>query len=159
MAPYNIKPALDNMHAFLEPVPENQRVFMAFDDPGTTYEKIFDGWRQLIELPSYVANQRKILFMPEWWGVFELNYEDAPEIWGREPEQLRANMQHWGSQFGIVYQSEGGELDPKWQAAGFQHRTTFDWNAFEPDFSYHKRYGNLQLKFFLLEDQTAQPTA
>ena len=139
------------MDDFLSPVPQEGKVFMAFSDPQGVYENIFDGYRQLVELPAYAASRSRILFFPEWWGVFELNYEGAPEIWGRRPDEVLANLDRWETDYVIIYQQEGGVLDPEWQKAGFSKEGEFDWQAFEADFQYHKNFELGDLKWFLLK--------
>ena len=148
--PFDLKPYKDAMHEFFAEVQKDERVFLAFDDPGTVYENIYSGYRQLIELPSYVANEKEFLLFPEWWGVFELNYEDAPEIWGRDIAAVKTNTKHWGASYVMIYQDSGSELDPKWEADGFEALGSFDWETYRKDFSFHKRYHDLSFKWFLL---------
>jgi len=150
-SPFNIEPYLSTMDSFLEPVPQEGKVFMAFSDPSGVYENIFDGFRQLVELPAYAASRSKKLFFPEWWGVFELNYEGAPEIWGREPAEVSENMQRWESEHVIVYQKEGGELEPKWSQHGFMLLKEFEGAQFRDDFKDHKNFQAEHLKWFLLK--------
>jgi hypothetical protein len=151
--PVNMKPIFDDMDAFLSPIPEEQKVYMAFENPNGVYEAVFDGYRQLIELPAYRASVKKILFFPEWWGVFELNYEGAPEIWGRDVDQVKQNTAYWKSDYVIVYQKSMAELDDKWRKAGFTLLKTFDWTKYSKDFEGHKYFDNLNLTWFLLKQE------
>ena len=104
---------------------------MAFDDPQNQYEKLFDGYRVLIQLPKYVSSFKKTHFMPDFWGVFELNYEGAPNIWGRSPTEVLDNVERWDAQYVIVYQEDEINLDLKWTDAGFEVMTSFDWKKYE----------------------------
>jgi len=138
------------MDRFFSPVVEDQKVLMAFNDPGDVYEDIFDGYRQLVELPSYVANQKNIHFLPEFWGVFELNYEGAPQIWGREVEEVKANLKYWKADFVVIYQEDNKALDPKWKQAGFEDVSNFDWSLHQEDFTNHKKINVVNLGWWLL---------
>jgi len=135
ISPFNIRPFLEGMEEFLSPVQRGQRVLMAFDDPDGVYEKIFDGQRLLLELPSYVSTTRSIHYMPDWWGVFELNYEGAPDFWGRDVPSVLQNIKQWETDFVVVYQEERGtELDPQWRNAGFRPVSKFAWSDYAEEF-------------------------
>ena len=148
--PFSIQQHLLKMETFLSTVNENERVFMAFDNPKDVYEDIYSGYRQLVELPSYVATTKNVHFMPEWWGVFELNYENAPNIWGREVNEVVANLKYWKAQYVVVYQDNEKELDSKWESAGFKQVAHFDWTEFSADFEHHKRIDLNNLGWWLL---------
>jgi hypothetical protein len=148
--PFYIQQHLLKMETFLSTVNENERVFMAFDNPKDVYEDIYSGYRQLVELPSYVATTKNVHFMPEWWGVFELNYENAPNIWGREVNEVVANLKYWKAQYVVVYQDNKKELDSKWESAGFKQVAHFDWTEFSADFEHHKRIDLNNLGWWLL---------
>ena len=147
--PFHIKKYIVKMEEFLAPMQKDKKVLMAFNDPQGIYENIFDGYRQFVELPSYVANQKEFLLLPEWWSVFELNYEGAPNIWGRDVESVKQNMHFWKADYAIVYQEED-ELEQKWLDAKFELLSEFSWEQFKDDFKNHKRYDNIKLKWFLL---------
>jgi len=128
------------MEQFLQPVQRGQRVLMAFDNPNGVYEKVFDGYRTLLELPLYVATRREIHFMPDWWGVFELNYEGAPEFWGRDVDSVLQNVEHWHADYVVIYQEAGTALEPKWQEAGFEVAGKFSWADYANDLRGEKPY-------------------
>ncbi len=128
LAPFPIKPFLNAMEEFLKPVQKGQRVLMAFDDPKGDYHKVFDGYRVLLELPLYVASRKEIHFMPDWWAVFETNYEGAPEFWGREIKAVSHNVKRWKADYVVIYQENNPELETKWLEAGFEALTEFSWN-------------------------------
>lgn len=100
---------------------------MAFDDPGDLYEKIFDGYRVLLELPLYVSAEKEVHFFPDWSAVYELNYHGAPNVWGRGVEDVVRNIEYWHADYVVVYQAGRTELDPKWLQAGFFPQTKFSW--------------------------------
>jgi len=132
--PFNIRKLIDGVSAFLAPVQENQRVLMCYTDPHDDYNHIFDGYRILNELPSHVANLKRFHFMPDWWAVFDTNYEGAPNFWGREPEQVKAKLQEWKADYAIIYQHKNEKkLDPVWENSGFTVLNNFFWSDFSAE--------------------------
>jgi len=127
LAPYSINNLKSKMEKFLAPVRPGERVLMAFDDPDGDYNKIFDGYRVLLELPLYAAAIRNIHLMPDWWGVVELNYEGAPDFWGRDVRSVLKNTQQWNADYAIIYQEAGTPIDPKWEDNGFKVINSFSW--------------------------------
>lgn len=130
LAPFDIQPLMDGMENFLSPVQKGQRVLMAYQDPGGVYENIFDGYRVLLELPLYVSAMKEIHFMPDWWAVAQLNYEGAPDFWGREIDQVLKNVRDWHADYVVVYQESKSELHLKWQQAGFNPLSKFSWSNY-----------------------------
>lgn len=131
LAPYDVRPLVRAMQDFLRPVQAGQRVLMAFDDPRGSYERIFDGYRVLLELPLYVAAERGIHFMPDWWAVFESNYRGGPEFWGREVPQVLENARRWHADYVVVYGPTGTAPSAEWREAGFAPVTRFSWAEHE----------------------------
>ncbi|QIZ69367.1 hypothetical protein [Oxynema aestuarii] len=140
LAPFSIQPFIEGMKAFFSPVSQGERVFMAFEDPKNTYENVFDGYRTLLELPLYVAATKNIHFMPDWWGVFELNYEGAPDFWGRTVELVQKNIKCWNADYVVIYQDAGTELEEKWRDAGFTVLSCFSWRDYEEHLRGEKPY-------------------
>jgi len=118
-APFNIRPILEEFEKFLAPVKKGQRILMAFEDPQGQYEKIFDGYRYLLEVPLYISAKNEIHFMPDWWGVFELNYSAASDFWGRKVKEVQRQIMNWRADYVIVYQKQNTRLKKKWTEAGF----------------------------------------
>lgn len=131
--PFSASRLVEGMERFLAPVGHDERVLMAFDDPGKDYEKVFDGYRVLLELPLYVASRKHFHFMPDWWGVFELNYEGAPDFWGRDCEAIVRKAKRWGADYVVIYQPAGSEFDPSWDEAGFRCLSRFSWRDYEDE--------------------------
>lgn len=113
------------MRAFLTVSPD-QRVLFAFDDPQDEYERVFDGYRVLLELPLFVAADKGVHLMPDWYAIAETNYAGSPDFWGRSPQEVLTNAQHWGASHVIVYQDTGTALDPAW-LRDFEPVSEFDW--------------------------------
>lgn len=125
--PFDIRILLSYMERFLKPVQPGERVLMGFNDPQGEYEQIFDGYRLLLEAPLYIASAKGFHFMPDWWGVFQLNYEGAPDFWGREVDEVEKQRKAWKAEYLVVYQTSGNRLNEKWGAAGYQDITHISW--------------------------------
>jgi len=129
--PFFVRPLIDSAEKLLHQVPSNSRVLFAWNDPKGIYDNIFDGNRFLLELLLYVAACRKIHLFPDFYAVFETNYEGAPNFWGRDVEQVITNVDKWNVDFVIVYQESGTELNPKWEKNGFSKLNVFSWKELE----------------------------
>jgi hypothetical protein len=151
ITPASIAPYLDEMNDFLNPVAPDSKVLMAYGNPNASYENVFDGYRHLIELPSYVANNKRFHLFPEWLTVYELNYRGAPEIWGREVVEVKANAKYWKADYVIIYQNDNKEIDAKWEVAGFEVLTYFDWPSHQEDFKQYKKITLENLSWWLLK--------
>jgi hypothetical protein len=152
--PYSLERARELAEDFLRPVPDHARVFMAFDDPGESHSKIFDGLGPCRELVHYFATLRRIHFMPDWWAVFHLNYPDAPSLWGRQPAEVAENLARWQAQYAVIYQKAGEPLAESWEAAGFTARTRLSWPELAGDAGDDKVPGH-DYDFWLLERSAA----
>jgi len=123
--PFDVDPILENLNQFLK-VPEHSRVLFAFNDPQGEYEKIFDGYRIMLEAPLVVASDRKVHLFPDWWAVAQTNYKGSPTIWGRSKNEVIRNMEYWHADFVIVYQDSKSQLDEIWKEH-FIVVSEFDW--------------------------------
>lgn len=123
----SIEPILRGMQDFLTPVNSGEKVLFAFDDPAGIYENLFDGYRWLLEVPAYIATQRKFLFLPTWWTVFESMAQAAPEFWGRSVEDVQRHSADLKMDYVIIYQEENENLEPEWAANGFRLLQKFSW--------------------------------
>ncbi len=130
--PFDIEPILKEMRKFLA-VPENTNVLFAFNDPQNQYEKIFDGYRIIIEAPLLAATEKKIHLFPDWWAVAETNYVGAPKIWGRDIETVKANLNLWNTNYVVIYQDCKTTLEDKWNGS-FEIISSVDWSELCPDF-------------------------
>ena len=134
LAPVNILPILNEIQIFLSPVEKGSRILMAFEDPKNQYEELFDGYRSLIDIPKYVASEKGVHLLPHWWEVFEVNYDGAPDFWGRDVESVQRQMIYWKTDYVIVYQKSKTALEKKWADAGFKELTHISWNKFNTFF-------------------------
>lgn len=149
--PESLKNIMQTLEEFIAPITQEDKLYFAYADPEGAYEKVYHGYRHLIELPIYLATQRNIRCMPDWWAVFELNYEDAPEIWGTEPPEVAANMDRWESNYAVIYQIDNPTIDQKWQENGFEVVHDLDWKQFEDQFSSYKKLKIKGLKWWLIK--------
>lgn len=133
-APFSIKNLKHGMEAFLKEVKNGERVFMAFADPAGMFNMLFDGYRALLELPHYVASERNIHFMPDFWGVFELNYKNAGDhLWGRDIVSVEKHARRWKADYIVIYQKTGEKIKPEWENAGFEIINKFSWIDYASD--------------------------
>jgi len=150
LKPFYIKEIIEKVDEFMK-VPKNSRVFFAFDDPQRNYNKIFDGYRVLLEVPIFVGVRRGFLVMPNWHMVFKYNKEGDPDFWGRSPDEVIQNMNRWNCDFCVIYEGEGEKIDlEEWRKKGFEVISEFDWHEFrEKDEEF--MYGYKLPKWFLLK--------
>jgi hypothetical protein len=125
--PYDHAPLQAALERFLEPVAPGSRVLFAFDDPCDTYERIFDGYHLLLELPVWVASSRGVHLCPDWHAIAETNYAGAPSWWGRSPDEVRENARRLGASHAIVYVDSGEPLGASWAERGFEVAACLDW--------------------------------
>lgn len=151
LKPFNIKPYFDAFGKFFNDIPQDQKVLFAWSDPGNQYEKVFDGYRRIYEVALYVATTKKIHFTPDWWTVFELNYEGAPDFWGRSVEEVKSKLDEWNSNFVVIYQEQNPQIDPKWEANGFKVLSELNWEMFSVDFAPYDKINVEGLRWWLLE--------
>jgi hypothetical protein len=149
--PVDTSAILTGIDRFITRAGRDQRILMCFDNPQNTYEKLFDGYRQLIEPIHYVANTNKIHFMPDFWGVFELNYEGAKDFWGRDIASVKKNIQSWNADFIIIYQESGTDLDDCWKEEQFEVCASIDWQEFHEENKLDKFYTPPVPKWWLLK--------
>lgn len=131
LKPFYVKPYVKAIEDFLEKVPSGSKILVAFENPNGVYEKIFDGWRYLFELLLYVGTKKEILIMPNWYTVFENNYDGAEELWGRDVKSVLNNVQKCNIDYVILYQVNQDQLDPIWKKSEFMLESTFIWNQFD----------------------------
>jgi len=151
LKPFSLKNILNGLENFLSPVNLNEKILMAFDNPNNIYEKIFDDYRTIYEAPLYIAAKRDIHLLPDWWAVFELNYENAPEIWGRDVESVKKNIKQWKADYVIIYQKAGTEIDAQWQNSGFEILNKFSWADYEHEFDHNKPFKSATPDWWLLK--------
>lgn len=141
VAPFYVKPLIEGMEKFLAPVPSGKRIFMAFDDPDGDYKKLFDRYRVLPEIIIFCGIKKEIHILPNWRAIFEMNYEGAPDFWGRDVESVFKNIMQWKADYVVVYQQSRTTLETKWVEAGFQTLEKFDWGDYDDVMRGQKPFG------------------
>ena len=128
--PVTLEGLIEQTDSFLAAVPKNGRVFQMFRDPCGDRNRLFDGFRMLIEPLHYCCSKREIHFMPTWGALTLLNYEGAPRLWGNSLEDARALAKQWQAGYVIVY-TDGSDLDKNLLAANdLEICGSLDWNEF-----------------------------
>lgn len=125
--PYDHRRLLNEVYEFMSDVPYGEKIYFAFDDPNDSYSNIFDGYRIIHELPLFVASDKGVHLFPDWYAVSETNYEGAPQIWGREPDEVKDNLVRWATSYVIVYQTTKTDLDERWRE-DFELVAEFEWS-------------------------------
>jgi hypothetical protein len=153
LEPFYIKDILDKTEIFFSDLPKHSKVLCAFKDPKNIYEKIFDGYRTIYEIAFHAGNLKQILVFPDWWAIFENNSIDSPEFWGREPEDVIANIKLWDADHVLIYQETESSLEPKWLQNGFTELAQLDWTPLlKNELKGESCWGNhLTPKWFLLQ--------
>ena len=131
--PFDHSQLEENWNQFFSQVPVGSRIYFAFNDPGDQYERIFDGYRAMIELPLFVASKRKVHLFPDWHAVSETNYTTAPNCWGRDVSDVLGNLDRWKAKYAIIYKDAQKTLDEKW-TDHFTVIAEFDWSTFAESF-------------------------
>jgi hypothetical protein len=124
-APYDVEKILIPLRVFLG-LPKNSKVLFAFSDPKGSYEKIFDGYRFIIEAPLLVAAEKEIHLFPDWYAVTETNFDGAPSIWGKSFNEVLRNVHYWKIEYVLIYQDSGTSLELRWLSK-FHIYSEFDW--------------------------------
>ena len=131
LKPFNLKPFLDAMRDFLAPAKDKSRILFSFEDPDGNYHALFDNQRIFLELPAYLATQRDIHLIPNWFLVAEDMQAEMPSFWGRDFPSISRNISDWKPDYLIYYAKQGSNHhDSEFEAHGFKLLSTFDWKDF-----------------------------
>ena len=90
--------------------------------------------------------------MPDWWAVYKLNYEGAPDFWGRDLASVQENLEYWKADYLIVYQESGTELSPQWEKVGFEALNSFSWADYDEELRGEKPYSGSTPDWWLLRN-------
>lgn len=152
MKPYSLKKINQAVADLIAPVNKGDKLFMAFKDPEDTYEKIYDGYRAIVEVVSWVCNEKYIHFIPDWWNINDNNFEGAQGFWGTTPETVKQNMRTQSCNYAIVYQNDGSSLQKEdWLKEGFSILKELDLDTYAKDFDSHQKMEMNNLKWWLVQ--------
>lgn len=133
--PFDHTSLLSEIEQFLSPIEDGGRVLFVFDDPKDNYDRVFDGYRNLIELPLFMGCIREILVFPSWYYIAETNFHNAPVCWGRDIDKVVRNTIEWHSPFAIVYTHNDEQFDFEAWGKHFDLEGTFDWEPWKDSFA------------------------
>lgn len=151
MKPFNIKPLMESMKLFFKDVEEDEGVFMAFNDPDGDYNKIFDGYRRLIELPHYYSVVKGFRFMPDWWSTMRNNRIEDEDFWGVEQTKVVEYISKLKPDYIIIYQESSLDLNPDWEKQGFSVCSSLDWKIEFEALQIKNIYKAADIKWWLLK--------
>ena len=95
---------INSIKKFTEKVQKKQVVLFAYNNPNKNYDKIFDGYRYVIEAIYYHFQERKIRSFPDWYSIWEEN-NNKKIFWGRNYQTIFKNLKKLKSNF-LVYYSD-----------------------------------------------------
>lgn len=146
--PFPIQDALARIQKLLKPVPQDSRVMIAFDDPAGEYNRVYDGYSNLMETLSFLGQERKIHVFPDWHLVF-MSGQHA-NFFGRTPDEVLKNAAQWDAGYAIIYQKSDRKLDNVWADHGFEILSSFDWRDMDDLYGAHGRFKNEDVPIFWL---------
>ena len=115
------------------------------------FDKIFDGYRIILEPALFVAAQRKIHLFPDWYAIAETNYKGSQEFWGRSKKNVIENMSIWNASHAIIYTKNDEIISDEWLET-FKVISEFDWGKFDMVFEDAPPWGKKPTpKWWLLE--------
>lgn len=140
--PIYVKNYVEAVAGLFKNVAPKSEVLFAFKDPGTEYNKIFDGYRQIYEVALYVAARKKVHLFPDWYAVSENNYPGGPSFWGRDVVSVLRNAQEWDASHVIVYDTSEDVVSPAFDESGkFSCIGKLDWASIAGEFAVGCPYG------------------
>ena len=95
---------------FLEPVPPESRVLVLFKDPGKNYERVFNGFRESLELLLYAGIKKKLIIFPNWQAIFQNNQVGDPGFWVNSENNLSSLTKIWNFDYVIFNKNDENEL-------------------------------------------------
>ncbi|MBP8100866.1 MAG: hypothetical protein KAY54_03195 [Burkholderiaceae bacterium] len=137
LRPFDHAPLEQAVEAMVAPAPAGSRILFAFADPGGIYEKVFDGYRVLLEVPLHVCARRSVHLFPDWHAVAETNQIGALDFWGRAPGRVLQHARALGADYVFAYTRPDEVLDDAWAGLGFTLMSSFDWADWARDLERH----------------------
>ena len=147
--PFDNYQLINEIKRFVRKVPKNSTVLFAYKNPRKNYDKIFDGYRNIVEVIYYYFQIRKVRSFPDWYAVWEED-KNKKIIWGRNFKIIQKNLKKIKTKY-LVFYSENKQIFDNGLKKNFK---------FIADFSIMKRYinsnplwkkKNKYLYFYLLE--------
>ena len=92
------------------PSREVAEYLVLFKDPGNNYEKIFNGFRESLELLLYAGIKKKLIIFPNWQAIFQNNQIDDPGFWVNSENNLSSLTKIWNFDYVIFNKNDENEL-------------------------------------------------
>tara|TARA_B100001093_G_C26831365_1_gene1016290 strand:+ start:1583 stop:2167 length:585 start_codon:yes stop_codon:yes gene_type:complete len=132
--PFDHSSIKSSFEIFIEKVPPNEKILLIFSDPNNSYEKLFDGYRVLIELPMFVCSENDILLFPNFYAIENQNCPN-PLFWGKEKKTIIKNMKFHSCKYFILI-TDDEKKENLIEDDLFDNIATFDWQKNAPDLYY-----------------------
>ena len=95
LRPFNVKLIIDSINKFISKVNKGATVLMAFSNPKGVYNDLFDGYRFLIDYLVYCGDMKAVHVLPDFSTIYETNYPDSLEFWGRNLSDVKKTWNFW----------------------------------------------------------------
>lgn len=147
--PFTNDKLLNDIKKFTKKVPKNNTILFAYNNPKNNYDKIFDGYRFIVEPIYFYFQIRKIRSFPDWYAVWEETNKNKI-IWGRSLKKIMDNLKKLKTKF-VVYYSYKNIIEDKNIKKKFKVLSSF---SIDKNYKYSTplwKKKNKSLKFYLLE--------
>jgi len=108
--PIYVGNAISKVCNFLSDINVGEKILFQFDNPSGSYNKIFDGYRNLYELLLYCGNLQNLHILPDWYLIQESNTEDGLELWGRNLSDVFISREKFHFNYFIAYENDSNPL-------------------------------------------------
>ncbi len=106
--PFKNYKLLNKIKKFTEKVPKNNTILFAYNNPKNNYDKIFDGYRNIVETIYFHFQIRKIRSFPDWYAIWEETNKNKI-VWGRSLQKIIENLKKLNTKY-VVYYSEKNQI-------------------------------------------------
>jgi hypothetical protein len=105
--PFDHTPLLDKLNSMLGKLPRGGTTLMVFADPNGIYEKLFDGFRSLIEPIILVAMDHDRRIVPDWYFISETNFVNSNDVWFQDLDSLLVALEDLEADSILVFILDG----------------------------------------------------
>lgn len=108
--PIFVGDAISKVREFLNGIDSGERILFQFDNPNGSYNRIFDGYRNVYELLLYCGNLQNLHIFPDWYFIQETNTSDGLEVWGRNLADVFLTKEKISFDYFIAYETQTNPL-------------------------------------------------
>ena len=108
--PIFVGDAILTVREFLNGIDSGERILFQFDNPNGSYNRIFDGYRNVYELLLYCGNLQNLHIFPDWYFIQETNTSDGLEVWGRNLTDIFVSREKISFNHFIAYETQTNPL-------------------------------------------------